>query len=80
MQITLQGDSSEVIWGMNNYGTGAAAGFRMPIDLQAYPVSGWKHLVLVYQPGKFACFFDGQKLYETNATVESSWVSLPSSY
>jgi hypothetical protein len=66
--ICLHGSGS-VIFGMNDYGTGVAAEFRMPINLQAYPASGWKHLVLAYQPGRFACYFNGQKLYETNATV-----------
>ena len=69
LQIDLHGDASAVIFGMNDNTTGSAAEYRMPVDLQAYPASGWKHLVLAYEPGRFACYFNGQKLYETNVTV-----------
>jgi len=43
--------------------------YAMPVVLQTYINSGWKHLVLAYQPGSFACYFNGQKLYQTNVTV-----------
>lgn len=66
LEITLHG-SGAVIFGMND--VGAYAQYRMPVDLQTYPASGWKHLVLAYQPGSFACYFNGQKLYQTNVTV-----------
>ena len=66
--ITLHGSGS-VIFSMHNYPESKYAEFRMPVNLQTYPTSGWKHIVLAYKLGSFACFFNGQKLYETNATV-----------
>ncbi|MDD5139520.1 MAG: hypothetical protein PHY43_04570 [Verrucomicrobiales bacterium] len=70
LEITLHGDGA-VYFGMRADGSGVGpyAVFRMPVDLQTYPASGWKHLVLAYQPGSFACYFNGQKLYQTNVTV-----------
>ena len=42
--------------------------YFMPISLQSYLNSGWKHLVLAYKPGSFACYFNGQNVFQTNVT------------
>ncbi len=51
-------------------GPGGAANFEKsigtyPINAGTYP-NAWKHLALVSGPGKFACYLNGSKIYETN--------------
>src|SRR6266699_3834187 len=46
-------------------GPGGAATFDTPINLATY-APPWKHLVLASEPGRFACYFNGSKIYQTN--------------
>ena len=48
------------------HGGPSAATFDKTVNMGTYP-NAWKHLVLVSDPGRFACYFDGEKIGETNA-------------
>lgn len=69
LEISLHADSQQVIYDMTIGAGPTLAEFDMPVDLPSYTVAGWKQLILAYQPGSFACYFNGQKLYQTNVTV-----------
>ena len=46
------------------------AQFQMLINRSpTFTDTAWKHLVISYQPGSFACYFNGQNVYQTNVTV-----------
>ena len=48
----------------------SVAFFDMNVDMGSYPNS-WKQLALVSGPGKFACYFNGSKIYETNVFINN---------
>ena len=69
LELILDNNNSQVVYDMTIGAGPIPVEFDMPVQMQAYIISGWKHLVLAYQPGSFACYFNGQKLYQTNVTV-----------
>ncbi|MBI3853265.1 MAG: hypothetical protein HY298_23695 [Verrucomicrobia bacterium] len=59
----LNGNPARVSFEINdtvNYAT-----FDQTINMSNYAIAG-KHLLLVSAPGRFACYFNGSKIYETN--------------
>lgn len=70
LEIGLNNNNPNYIYFVMAIGAGPTlAEYDMPIDTPTYVSAGWKHLVLAYQPGSFTCYFNGQKLYQTNVTV-----------
>ncbi|NOS71676.1 MAG: LamG domain-containing protein [Verrucomicrobia bacterium] len=64
-QIFLLNEGSPPKLGFEIHSGASAATLDKPIDMGTYPNS-WKHLALVSGPGKFACYLNGTKIYETN--------------
>jgi len=67
LEIGLSG--STLYWDMTIGAGPRLAYLDKTVNAQTYINSGWKHLVLAYQPGHFACYLNGQNLYQTNVTV-----------
>lgn len=66
-RITLNNWSPAFVGFANGNGSGTGVDFRYTIDMATHPTS-WKHLVMATTPGRFSCYLNGSKIYETNVS------------